>query len=151
MAIAMKIEIKGLAKLRDNFRNSPALVYDGLKVAVNKSALVVAQRIKNVTPKKTTALAGSIRPAFNSGLTATISPHKNYAIYVHEGTRPHEIRPVSKKALFWKGALHPVRKVMHPGTKGVPFVEIGVNDSVPEVEKIFNSEVNNILNKLSKV
>ncbi len=33
------------------------------------------------------------------------------------GTTPaHEIKPRFKKALFWKGASHPVAKVNHPGS-----------------------------------
>jgi hypothetical protein len=32
------------------------------------------------------------------------------------GSRPHIIEAKDKKALFWLGADHPVRKVHHPGT-----------------------------------
>jgi hypothetical protein len=32
------------------------------------------------------------------------------------------IVPTNKKALFWKGASHPVKKVNHPGTKAQPFL-----------------------------
>ena len=32
-------------------------------------------------------------------------------------TPPRTIRPVTKKALFWPGARHPVAKVEHPGSK----------------------------------
>ncbi|MFJ9558276.1 hypothetical protein ACIRPH_31100 [Nocardiopsis sp. NPDC101807] len=36
--------------------------------------------------------------------------------FVERGTRPHEIRPRVKRALFWPGAAHPVGRVWHPGT-----------------------------------
>jgi len=39
-----------------------------------------------------------------------------------EGTGPHVILPRNKKALFWKGADHPVRMVNHPGTKPRPYL-----------------------------
>lgn len=46
-----------------------------------------------------------------------------YGGILEEGQPPHEIRPKNKKALFWPGADHPVKRVMHPGTKGFPIVE----------------------------
>jgi hypothetical protein len=45
-----------------------------------------------------------------------------YAKYVIGGTRPHDIYPRDKQALFWAGAEHPVRMVHHPGTKPNPFL-----------------------------
>lgn len=45
-----------------------------------------------------------------------------YAPYVEFGTKPHEIVPKTKRALFWPGALHPVASVQHPGTKARPFL-----------------------------
>lgn len=149
MAISVKIKVTGLKELSKNFRRSPVIVFRGLTRAINISALKATGIIKRETPKKTGALRGSIRPSF-SRLRATIEPHKKYAIYVHEGTRPHEIRPKTKKALFWKGALHPVRRVQHPGTKGVPFMDIGLRKSVRIIEGVFKKEVNNILRIIAK-
>lgn len=36
--------------------------------------------------------------------------------FLEYGTRPHIINPRTKQALWWTGALHPVRRVRHPGT-----------------------------------
>ena len=47
---------------------------------------------------------------------------RTYAAYVELGTDPHVILPKDKKALYWKGAPHPVGKVNHPGTKPEPFL-----------------------------
>lgn len=49
-------------------------------------------------------------------MTGAIRSNVRYARYLEEGTRPHVIRPRKKKALYWPGALHPVKKVNHPGT-----------------------------------
>jgi hypothetical protein len=48
----------------------------------------------------------------------------NYAWFVHEGTKPHVIRPRNKKALKFKvgGRTIIVSKVNHPGTKSRPFL-----------------------------
>ena len=47
-----------------------------------------------------------------------------YGRYLEEGTgkygpkgKPFTIEPVNKKALYWEGAEHPVKKVTHPGMK----------------------------------
>jgi hypothetical protein len=47
-----------------------------------------------------------------------------YAVFVHEGTRPHTIRPNAAKVLRFKGAGGIVfaREVHHPGYKGNPFL-----------------------------
>ena len=52
-----------------------------------------------------------------------------YARYVQEGTgihgpegRPYVIRPVNRRALYWPGAYHPVKMVVHPGMRPNPYV-----------------------------
>ena len=45
-----------------------------------------------------------------------------YARGVEEGTRPHTIKAKNKKALYWKGAKHPVKSVRHPGSRAKPFL-----------------------------
>jgi hypothetical protein len=49
-----------------------------------------------------------------------------YATMVHDGTRPHVIRPRRKKALrfLWKkkGRWVVLKKVNHPGTKARPWL-----------------------------
>lgn len=54
---------------------------------------------------------------------AVIGTNLNYARYVSEGTRPHRIAAAPGRALYWKGAAHPVRAVNHPGTRANPYVE----------------------------
>jgi hypothetical protein len=38
------------------------------------------------------------------------------------------IRPKRKKALFWPGAKHPVKKVTQPPRKGKPFFRWAIED-----------------------
>lgn len=49
--------------------------------------------------------------------TAGLRSRVEYATIQHQGGTipPHVIRPKFKKALFWPGAEHPVKKVNHPG------------------------------------
>ena len=63
-----------------------------------------------------------------------------YARGVEEGTSPHIIRAKGKKALYWRGARHPVRKVNHPGSRAKPYL-------IPAFEK----EKDQFLEKLKEV
>lgn len=49
------------------------------------------------------------------------APH---AVFVHWGTRPHEIRPRLRKALRWPagGAFAFAQRVQHPGYEGDPYL-----------------------------
>lgn len=53
----------------------------------------------------------------NDTFTLYLSHGIEYGRYLEEGTPPHIIRPVNKKALYWKGAPHPVKVVHNPGMK----------------------------------
>lgn len=52
----------------------------------------------------------------------------DYGEILEEGSKPHIITPKDKKALYWKGATHPVKKVNHPGTKGFHTIEDTLNE-----------------------
>ena len=144
------IKIEGLKQLQKNFERAPVDVFNSLERAINKSAWIITGHVKDATPVKTHALKSGIRPDFGR-LSATIRPHNApYAFFVHEGTKPHIIKPKVKKALWWKGAAHPVKRVHHPGTKANPFMEKGLEKSITEVEQIFKKEIDSVLIKISK-
>lgn len=66
------------------------------------------------------------------GMTATVhTSNIVYAIGVEKGTRPHVIRPKNGKALYWKGAAHPVKKVNHPGSKPKPYLIPAFEKEIP--------------------
>ena len=53
-----------------------------------------------------------------------VGANTSYAYYVHEGTRPHTIRPKKSKALrfVYNGRVIYAQKVSHPGQKKQPFL-----------------------------
>jgi hypothetical protein len=69
-----------------------------------------------------------------TAVTATGGESSGYAIFVHEGTSPHDIYPSSAQALFWPGAAHPVKVVHHPGTHPDPFMSDPLLANVPVYE-----------------
>ena len=55
-------------------------------------------------------------------LVARVGTNVEYALFVEEGTSPHDIRPRRRRALSWPTADHPVRLVHHPGNRPYPFL-----------------------------
>ena len=65
--------------------------------------------------RDTGATADSVDWQRDDRLTGTIFADTPQAAIQDAGTEPYMIRPKTKKALFWEGAMHPVGKVNHPG------------------------------------
>lgn len=88
-----------------------------------RRAIRVTNKAKQLCPKDTGRLSQSITwkiTVSGLGLDAIVGTNVEYAVYVHEGTRPHVIE--GKPWLYWKGAAHPVRRVNHPGTRAHRFL-----------------------------
>ena len=101
---------------------------------------ILVQRVASLTrriatqgrlnvPVKTGNLGRSIREdeiKFTGPLVVEggVTAHADYAAAVHEGSRPHIIRPRRAKALRFEvgGRTVFARMVRHPGTKARPFL-----------------------------
>ncbi len=70
--------------------------------------------------------------------------------YVHEGSSPYIIRPRAKRALYWKGAAHPVMSVNHPGIRANPFMRRAVNESEVTIDKFFKEAVEDTLHTIAR-
>lgn len=91
---------------------------------------MVVNRAKVLAPVDTGRLRASIGPATYSRTwtlrpQATIAVGVDYAGYVHDGTRPHTIRPRQAQALRFVvgGRVVYARVVHHPGTRARPFLD----------------------------
>ena len=100
-------------------RFSPAEQQRRMHAAMTETVALGVRRVVARTPKRTGALAASIGGEVQSPVVGIVRSGLHYAQFVEEGTRPHLIGPRRKQALFWAGAAHPVKRVYHPGTKGV--------------------------------
>ena len=74
-----------------------------------------------------------------------------YAVFVHQGTRPHEILPVRAQALrFRVGGIHGQwifrRRVWHPGTKPNPFVKRTVDKLIRFIRVEFLEKMRGFMN-----
>lgn len=93
------------------------------RAELREGARQVVNRAKILTPVDTGRLRSSIKSNVN-GDRATIETNVSYAPYVHDGTRPHIIRPRRRPALRFRvgGQVVFARVVHHPGTRARPFL-----------------------------
>ena len=113
------------------------------KVLKNSAMTIQKNAISNLTSNGSVN-TGHLRRGianFRRGMTATVhTSNIKYAVMVEKGTKAHIIKPKNKKALYWKGATHPVKQVNHPGSKAKPYL-------IPAFEK----EKDQFLEKLKEV
>lgn len=91
------------------------------QTAYARAGASMEKRLRETAPRKTGELQRLTRVTPRGPLKLSVLVAAEYASYVREGTRPHEIRPRFKKALafFWEKAGENVifARVNHPGTK----------------------------------
>jgi hypothetical protein len=73
--------------------------------------------------------------AGNNEYSIFLSHSVDYGEILEEGSKPHIIRAKNKKALYWRGAKHPVKQVNHPGTKGKPIIEPTINSNKEKIKQ----------------
>lgn len=105
-------------------------------VAVNGSADTVLLRARAGAPRRTGALARSLRKLTvvrPLGLDVYIGSDLPYAGYVHEGTGPHLIAPRQAQVLAFTigGRRVYAKHVNHPGTKADPFLRRALQTEFP--------------------
>lgn len=100
---------------------------DNVQKAIKKSAFNIESQAKKNLASNKSVVTGHLRRSVATqmgDLEATIhTSNVKYAVIVEKGSRPHIIRAKNKKALYWKGASHPVKQVNHPGSKAKPYLE----------------------------
>lgn len=84
---------------------------------IGEVALQAETECKKEAPVKTGSLMRGHSTKRNGSLEASVHNNMKYWVNVVYGTSPHVIVPSGAKALYWKGAKHPVTVVHHPGNK----------------------------------
>ncbi len=149
------VTIEGLDKLRAALKNAPDQVVAETSKAVQKSVLTIESNSKKEAPVNKSFGGGTLRQNIRSGLITRLRGYVRaeapYSGYVEGGTRPHEIRPVVKKALANKRTGEFFGKLVHhPGTKANPFFKRGIDASKNAIIGFFESAINTIVKNLAK-
>src|SRR3954468_8897955 len=131
MAGEFSVKIVGLDQLIAKLKEAPSIAAPILQRALSASQAILAKHtVKGVVPWRTGFLTQSFRAELTTGILRWF-PTASYAPYVEFGTKPHVILPKDKKALYWPGAAHPVRRVNHPGSKPNAFMERIISTAQP--------------------
>lgn len=144
----IKIEVKGLDKLQKTLGESFDKLRKEINGAIEKSVLLIEREARINVDKMTRTHSGFLKNRWQkefSQFRGMLYPLMNYAKYVHEGTAPHTIFPRFRKALYWRGALHPVKKVQHPGTTPRPFLANAIKNNIASIKKIFYEAIKRII------
>jgi hypothetical protein len=145
----MNINIQFDAKqLINATKKEPMIALQEINNAIKKSALKIQSLSQRSAPANTGALRQSIQSRFEP-LRGIVQAVAKYAIYVHEGTRPHDIYPVRKRALanVRKGQFFG-KHVKHPGTKPNPFMKRSTDQALPFITNYFKQALDNILRRI---
>lgn len=149
--IQLVLDEKDLSRIPAHLERKAGLAVRKVTMLVEADAVRYAPYAKYHGGGKGTNLKNSITSysrgaGFNT--VGTAGATASYAIYVHTGTgiygpkgQPFTIVPVNKKALFWPGAEHPVKKVTIRGAKANPFLKKAFDKNAPKLgDFIFDGE-----------
>lgn len=133
----IKVDTTDLDRLRIKIKEKATIGKENdIRKAIQKSCLSIKKRaIENLTSNgsvKTGHLRRSIAHKVKATEGEVHTSNLVYAPVVEKGTRAHTIKAKNDKALYWKGASHPVRSVKHPGTKPKPYLMPAFEEEKPK-------------------
>lgn len=147
----IEVSIPKAERIVELFSRYPKISEEILEKAISGSLAVLARNTtRGTVPWRTGYLLHSFLER-RGRLWGSWGPNVYYAVYVHEGTRPHVILPKFKEALFWEGAEHPVKRVNHPGTKPNPFTEKILRESKKDITELFEDAIRLIKERLEEI
>lgn len=121
--------VEGHINITADKSDTVELIQNKISEAPDKAAEMVQDLLdiyagfeRDEAPVKWGNLQNAVTVELISPLEGITYPDIYYAPFVIEGTAPHEIYAVNKKALYWDGAEHPITHVHHPGTQPNDFV-----------------------------
>ena len=104
---------------------------------LNNTGFKIETKAKGNVPVDTGHLRRGITTKIGNMEVTVHTSNIKYAPMVEYGTKAHIIKAKNKKALYWKGASHPVKSVRHPGSKAKPYL-------IPAFEKEKDTFINDL-------
>ena len=122
----IKIDTSEIDKFVIDLKDTSENIRSDVQKVLKKSGFNIEARAKRNISNNGSVKTGHLRRGITTDIgNMEVTVHTSnikYARGVEEGTRPHTIRAKNKKALYWKGAKHPVKSVRHPGSKAKPYL-----------------------------
>ena len=122
----IKIDTSEIDKFVIDLKDTSENIRSDVQKLLKKSGFNIEAKAKLNITNNGSVKTGHLRRGITTdvgNMEVTIhTSNVKYARGVEEGTSPHVIRAKNKKALYWKGAKHPVKSVRHPGSRAKPFL-----------------------------
>jgi hypothetical protein len=174
--IDVSIKIEGIDKIIKGMEKAPEMTVNEVSKAIQGSLNRVRSTAIREAPVGKGDNAGALRKSIQpykmeTKLRGMVEVTAPYAEAVHQGSRPHEIKPKTKKALAFevggfrgyvmsssgksyyqnkRGESVVVKHVHHPGYRGDPFMIRAIEKSMGEISKFFENAIKNIMNSIIK-
>lgn len=122
----IKVDTKELNKFSVYLKTKSDEDEKKIQKILKNSAMTIEKNAKSNLTSNKSVKTGHLRRGIATdigNMEATIhTSNIKYAPMVEKGTKSHVIKAKNKKALYWKGAKHPVKQVNHPGSKAKPYL-----------------------------
>lgn len=133
----IKVDTKDIERLSIKIKEKATRGKDeDIRKAIQKSCLSIKKRAIENLASNGSVKTGHLRRSIAHKIKATEGEvHTSNLVYapvVEKGSKAHVIKPKNGKALYWKGANHPVRSVKHPGTKPKPYLIPAFEEEKPK-------------------
>jgi len=142
------LQFQGMEDLLYAFSVLPEVTGRNMRRAVKTSAVMVQEEAQQVHRFQTRK--GTLESAIDVSISTTEAVSKvflndgvaRYGKWIHDGSRPHVIRPKNKKLLRWvqNGRFRSAKLVHHPGTKPDPFIYEAAERKRGEVQALIQTE-----------
>lgn len=152
MSEPIEIKIDGLKELQKAFSKAPDIVVEVLGPILQKSLILLQASARQFVQKDTSTLASKIITKTENALSGEVRADTDYAVFVHEGTKPHW--PPIQAIEPWanRHSIPPfmvARSIAAKGTKANPFFDYAKEATQSDIFGFFDSAINNILTKLA--
>lgn len=153
--VKITVKLNNRKEIMEAFEKAPVKVVKEIGRAINRIILKIESTAKREAPVNKKSGGGnlrqSIRSKMNGVASGIVEVGAEYAIFVHEGTKPHIIRIKNKKVLAEKGEKGKKYGrvfgtfVKHPGTEANPFLQRAVDNKEAFIKKEFSKAIDKAL------
>lgn len=148
MSTIVSIKIKNFDEIRTAWKKAPQKMTQEIHRAVGLTIQKVQAESMREAPVNKRTGGGNLRQSIHSQMlgvaSGMVEVGAEYGIYVHEGTRPHQIRSRGRVLADTRTNQFFGRTVNHPGTIANPFMQRGVDNASGDIEQYFISILDNL-------
>lgn len=142
--VGIKVNIPQSDRMIAAFKRAPGVAEENLSLAIERIVFKVQGRAMREAPVNKQSGGGNLRQSIVAGmasrLVGIIRVGAAYAVYVHEGTRPHVIVATRAKVLMNRRTGQVFgKRVNHPGTRANPFLQRAADQSQSDIIQEFET------------